>query len=54
MEWMRTLQKAIDYVEEHLLEEIRFDDVARHLNLSPYEFHRAFPFLSGMTLNSYI
>ncbi len=54
MEWMRTLQKAIDYVEEHLLEEIRFDDVARHLNLSPYEFHRAFRFLSGMTLNTYI
>lgn len=54
MEWIRTLQKAIDYVEEHLLEEIRFDDVARRLNLSPYEFHRAFSFLSGMTLNTYV
>ena len=54
MEWIRTLQKAIDYVEEHLLEEIRFDDVAGQLNLSPYEFHRAFSFLSGMTLNTYV
>lgn len=54
MKQIEMLQKAIDYVEEHMLEEIHFDDVAKHLNMSPYEFHRAFSFTSGMTLNAYI
>lgn len=54
MNWIEMLQKAIDYVEEHLLEEIHFDEVAEQFNLSPYEFHRAFRFMSGMTLNTYI
>ncbi len=54
MEWIMMLQKAICYVEKHLLEDIHFDDVARQVNLSPYEFHRAFSFMSGMTLNTYI
>lgn len=54
MGWIEMLQRAIDYVEEHLLEDIHFDDVAKQVNLSPYEFHRAFSFMSGMTLNTYI
>lgn len=54
MKQIEMLQKAIDYVEEHMLEEIHFDDVAKYLNMSPYEFHRAFSFTSGMTLNAYI
>lgn len=54
MQWIETLQKAIDYVEEHILDDIHFDDVAKQLNISPYEFHRAFSFMSGMTLNTYI
>ena len=54
MQWIEMLQKGIDYVEEHLLEDIHFHDVAKQLNLSPYEFYRAFSFMSGMTLNSYI
>lgn len=54
MNWIEMLQTAIDYVEEHLLEEVGFEDVAKQLNMSPYEFHRAFRFLSGMTLNTYV
>lgn len=54
MVWIEMLQRAIDYVEEHLLEDIHFDDVAKKVNMSPYEFHRAFSFMSGMTLNTYI
>lgn len=54
MNWIEMLQKAIDYVEEHLLEEIHFEEVAEQFHLSPYEFHRAFRFMSGMTLNTYI
>ena len=54
MEWMATIQKAIFYMEEHILEDINYEDVAEHVHISGYEFHRAFSFLSGMTANTYI
>jgi len=54
MEWMSAIQKAIIYMEEHLLEEINYEDVAENVHISSYEFHRAFSFLAGMTANTYI
>ncbi len=54
MEWMSAIQKAIAYMEEHLLEEINYEDVAESVHISEYEFHRAFSFLAGMTANTYI
>ena len=54
MEWIAAMQRAITYMEEHLMEEINYEDVARHVHTSSYEFHRAFSFLSGMTANTYI
>lgn len=54
MEWISAMQQAIAYMEEHLIEEINYEDVAKHVHTSSYEFHRAFSFLTGMTANSYI
>lgn len=54
MEWISAIQQAIAYMEEHLLEEINYEDVAKYVHTSNYEFHRAFSFLSGMTANAYI
>lgn len=54
MEWIAVMQQAITYMEEHLMEEINYEDVAKHVHTSNYEFHRAFSFLTGMTANSYI
>ena len=54
MEWMNAIQKSITYMEEHLLEEINYEDVAESVHISCYEFHRAFSFLAGMTANTYI
>ena len=54
MEWIASLQQAIEYMEQHLLEDINYEDVARQVHTSSYEFHRAFSFLTGMTANAYI
>lgn len=54
MEWISAMQQAIDYMERHLLEDINYEDVARAVHISGYEFHRAFSFLTGMTANAYI
>ncbi|MBR5417694.1 MAG: AraC family transcriptional regulator [Clostridiales bacterium] len=54
MEWIAAMQEAITYMEDHLLEEINYEDVAKHVHTSAYEFHRAFSFLTGITANAYI
>ena len=54
MEWTAAMQQTITYIEEHLLDEINYEDAARQLHTSSYEFHRAFSFLTGMTVNAYI
>ena len=54
MNWIAAMQQAIGYMEEHLLEEINYEVVARQVHISSYEFHRAFSFLTGMTANAYI
>ena len=54
MEWISAMQQAITYMEDHLMEEINYEDVAKHVHTSSYEFHRAFSFLTGMTANAYI
>ena len=54
MNWVETLQQAVNYMEEHLLEDINYEDVARQVHMSCYEFHRTFSFMSGMTANNYI
>lgn len=54
MDWISEMQRAIAYMEAHLMEEIGYEDIARHVHMSSYEFHRAFSFLTGMTPNAYI
>ena len=54
MEWISAMHRAIGYMEAHLLEQICYEDAAKHVHISSYEFHRAFSFLTGMTANTYI
>ena len=54
MEWTATMQQTITYIEEHLLDGINYEDAARQLHTSSYEFYRTFSFLTGMTVNTYI
>lgn len=54
MEWTETLQRAINYMEAHLLDQINYENVARQVNMSSYNFHRTFSFMTGMTANEYI
>ena len=54
MEWMEAMQRAIQYIEYHIMDDIDYGDVARYVHITEYEFHRAFSFLVGMTVNAYI
>ena len=51
---IQLIQQAITYMEEHILEEINYIDVAKTLHMSCYNFHRTFSFIVGMTATEYI
>ena len=54
MEWITGIQKAIDYIEDHLTESIDYEAVAKESFSSSYHFQRVFSILSGYTLGEYI
>ena len=48
------LQRAIDFIEEHLTESIDYGDVAGQIYCSTYHFQRMFRAVTGYTLGEYI
>lgn len=54
MNWITGLQKAIDYIEEHLLEEMDYGEVAAQSFSSSYHFQRVFSIFCGFTIGEYI
>ena len=40
MDWIQGIQRAIEYVEAHITEDIDFDDVAGQAYSSPFRFQR--------------
>ena len=54
MDWITGIQNAIDYIEEHLTEEMDYDIVAKQSFSSTYHFQRLFSILCGFTVGEYI
>lgn len=54
MEWLERLNYAIDYIEEHLAEEIRYDEAAKIACCSTFHFQRMFSYIAGVPLSEYI
>lgn len=54
MDWVKSLNKAINYIESHLLEELTCEEIAAHVFISSYHFQRCFSLLTGMTVGEYI
>lgn len=54
MDWISGLQRAIDYVEEHLADEIDYEEAAKRAYSSSFHFQRVFSMICGYTLGDYI
>lgn len=54
MGWVESLQRAIDYTEEHLLDNLATGDIAKQAHVSEFHFQRIFTILTGITLGEYI
>lgn len=54
MEWIERLNKAIKYIEEHITEEIDYDQTAAVACCSTYHFQRMFAYMANVSLSEYI
>lgn len=54
MEWAEAISEAIKYIESHITEDITMYEVADHVNISPFYFHKGFSILCGYSIAEYI
>ena len=54
MEWLTGIRTAIDYMEEHLQDDISAQDVAAQVYLSPFFLQRGFSLMTGYGLGEYL
>lgn len=54
MNWIEEIKKAILYIEEHLTEELKINDIAKQVCISPFYFQKGFAMLCGFTVSEYI
>lgn len=54
MEWIDRLNQAISYMEEHLTEEISYEELGHIAHCSSYHFQRMFGYIAGVSLSEYI
>jgi AraC-type DNA-binding domain-containing proteins len=51
---LRELNHVIDYIEEHLTDDLSLEVISDYAGVSDYHFRKIFFYISGMTLNEYI
>lgn len=54
MDWLKGMNCVVEYIEDHLTENIKYDLLARIVGCSVYEFSRIFSFMTGMSISEYI
>lgn len=54
LEWIKALKESIDYMEKHLISDCRLENVAHHVNISPFYFQKAFKLITGYTIGEYV
>lgn len=54
MEWMQRLNQSIEYIEEHITEELDYERVAQVAGCPSYYFQQMFLYMTNMTLREYI
>lgn len=52
--WLEAIEKSIEYIEEHITENISAEDAAECVYMSPFYFQKGFSMLCGYTVAEYI
>lgn len=51
---LKELNRVIEYIEEHLMENISLENLSKAMNISDYHFRKVFYYLAGISLSEYI
>lgn len=54
MNYIVELQKALDYIEDNLEEDIGYEKIAKEIGMSSFYFHRIFSAIIGISPTEYI
>ena len=54
MDWIKRLNAAINYIEEHLTDEPDYEQLGRIACCSAYHFQRMFGYMAGTSLSEYL
>lgn len=54
MEWMEAIGRAVDYIENHITEELSVAQIAQQVSVSPFYFQKGFSLLCGFTIAEYM
>lgn len=54
MEWAEAICRAVEYMENHMTDEITVEDIAKEVCISPFYFQKGFSLLCGYTISEYI
>lgn len=54
MDWIQSMQKAVNYIEENILDDLNIERIAKSVYSSSGSFQRIFSIITGMTIGDYI
>ena len=54
MDWLQRINESIDYMETHLMEELKIEQISNHVFASKSNFQRVFHMTTGVTIGEYI
>lgn len=54
MDWIKSFQKSVNYIEEHISEPLELERIAGCMNVSAFYYQKIFSILCGFTVGEYI
>jgi len=54
MEWLTSIKSAIDYIEDHIKEDIKIDDISSFVYISPFYLQTGFQVMTNYSIGEYI
>lgn len=54
MDWISIIPESIQYIENHITDDISVESVAKNFNISPFFFQKGFMIMCGYSVSEYI
>ena len=54
MDWVKAINSSIEFMENHLRDEVSVEDIAKCTHITPFHFQRTFSALTGMSPMEYL